>query len=228
MPKLLDDEWSTNKIIQTYLDTKRDCSQDTLHGAFFDICINSTDSKLFEVSNLRVHQCMDIAKKMGIKAIVFHTNYIVNFRLQSYLNSWLDRNEEYWRQIIREYPEQIIYIENMFDDSPDLLTSLAERMQDEPRFSVCLDIAHAFISGTSLDTWLKKLKPYVAHIHINDNDGIEDLHLPVGNGILNWNDFTTWGKSLKATPSILFEVRSFHDLQKSVEYMKANHIYPFL
>ena len=163
MPQILDDEWSTNKIIHKYLDTKRDCSQDTLHGAFFDICINSTDSKLFDVSNLRVHQCMDIAKKMGIKAVVFHTNYIVNFRLQSYLN-----------------------------------------------------------------TWLKKLKPYVAHIHINDNDGIEDLHLPVGNGILNWNDFTTWGKSLKTTPSILFEVRSFHDLQKSVEYMKTNHIYPFI
>lgn len=59
-------------------------------------------------------------------------------------------------------------------------------------------------------------------------DYIEDLHLSVGNGILNWNDFTTWGKSLKTTPSILFEVRSFHDLQKSVEYMKTNHIYPFL
>lgn len=78
---------------------------------------------------------------MGIKAVVFHTNYIVNFRLQSYIDSWLDRNEKFWQSILREYPEQMIYIENMFDDAPGMLLNLYERMSDEPHFKVCLDVA---------------------------------------------------------------------------------------
>ena len=40
-------------------------------------------SYIFKASDYRVRQCMDIAVKMGLKAVIFHTNYIVNFRLRS-------------------------------------------------------------------------------------------------------------------------------------------------
>lgn len=227
LPNILDDEQETGRIIKRYLATGRECSQDTLHGAFLDICINSTDSRIFQVSDLRVHQSMEIAKAMGLRAVIFHTNYIVNFRLQSYLDTWLERNEAYWRQILQEYPEQEIFLENMFDDAPDLLQKLAERMADEPRFSVCLDTAHALISGSPLQLWLERLQPYVSHIHINDNNGKEDLHLAVGCGIFPWNDFDAWIRSLEKKPSLLIEVREFVDLEKSVEYMHHHSIYPF-
>ena len=74
---------------------RHDCSSDTMHGAFLDICVDSADAMIFKASDYRVRQCMDIAVKMGLKAVIFHTNYIVNFRLRSYLDSWIDRNEEY-------------------------------------------------------------------------------------------------------------------------------------
>lgn len=227
LPAVLDNEEKRRSLMFQYMNLDRDRSNDTLHGAFLDICINSDDPKIFAISDLRVRQCMEIAKEMGVKAVIFHTNYIVNFRLPSYLGNWLDKNEIYWKNILNEYPEQNIYLENMFDDTPDLLTRLAKRMENVPRFAVCLDTAHAFISGSPLHRWFDSLKPYISHLHINDNNGIADLHQPVGSGIFPWNDFQQWIMSLEKKPSLLIEVRNFEDLQKSVEFMQENHIYPF-
>lgn len=228
LPKILDDDISKERIISHYKNCGRNLSEDTMHGAFLDIVINSDDKRIFDISSLRVHQCMDIARRMGLKAVVFHTNYIVNFRLQSYIDNWLDRNEQFWREILKEYPEQMIYIENMFDDSPDMLLKLYEMMADEPRFKICLDVAHAFISGKPIENWYSSFKNRVGHMHINDNDAKQDLHLPVGSGKFNWTDFDLWCKNQEEKPSVLIEVRGFDDLSKSVKYMEENHIYPFI
>lgn len=225
--KLLDDGFTLNKVIKEYMALSHDRTDDTMHGAFLDICVNSADSKIFEVSDYRVRQCMDIAVKMGLKAVIFHTNYIVNFRLRSYIDSWIDRNESYWRQVLNDYKEQYIYIENMFDEAPYMLTELAARMQDEPRFGVCLDIAHALISGSPAGQWYDMLEPYVKHLHVNDNDGNEDLHNPVGTGLQDWDKFNQWCRGIGSQPSVLIEVRGYGDLEKSVEYMQENKIYPF-
>lgn len=227
VPAIMDDPVSIKNIMRRYQSTGRDCSKDTLHGAFFDVCINSGDPKIFKVSDYRVHQSMEIAQEIGVKAVIFHTNYIVNFKLKSYLNTWLNLNEIYWRKILEEYPDQMIYIENMFDEAPRMLTQLAFKMQDEPRFGVCFDLAHAKISGTPIADWFDCLSPYIVHMHINDNDGVEDSHCPVGTGVLDWKQFSQFGKQLKQEPSILIEVRNFKDLQQSVQYMKQNKIYPF-
>lgn len=126
-----------------------------------------------------------------------------------------------------EYPEQMIYIENMFDDSPDMLLRLCELMSDEPSFKVCLDVAHAFISGKPIKNWYNAFKNKTGHLHINDNDAEQDLHLPVGSGKFNWSEFDSWCKSSEINPSVLVEVRGYKDLIKSVEFMEEKHIYPF-
>lgn len=224
---LLDDSFALNKVIKQYMSVRPYGTGDTMHGAFLNICVNSADSKIFEASDYRVRQSMDIAVKMGLRAVIFHTNYITNFRLRSYLDSWIDRNEEYWRQILKDYKEQKVYIENMFDDAPYMLETLAERMSDEPRFGVCFDVAHACISGSPVENWYNKMASYVKHIHINDNDGIEDLHSPVGSGVINWDKFSRWCNGLKKEPSVLVEVRGYGHLKKSIHYMQENKIYPF-
>ncbi len=228
LPSLLDNETEKEQMIKKYLSFGRDCSKDTLHGAFFDVCIDSIDRKIFQVSDLRIRQSMEIARKMGLRAVIFHTNYIVNFRLQSYLETWLLRNEEYWRKILKDYPEQEIFMENMFDDAPGLLQKLAAKMADEPRFSVCLDTAHAMISGSPVELWLQELKPYVSHIHVNDNDGKADLHQAVGDGCFPWEVYHTWICSFEKKPSVLIEVKEFADLKKSVKYMQEHALYPFV
>lgn len=229
LPSVLDEPGKVESLIQTYLSLDRDRSQDTLHGVFLDICVNSDDAAIYAVSDRRIHQSMDIAVRLGVKAVIFHTNHIPNFRLQSYRENWLVRNVRYWRTLLREYPDLEIYIENMFDEEPDLLCALAEEMADEPRFGVCYDFAHAYISHTPLTEWNHALAPYARHLHINDNDKIEDSHHPVGTGSLPWDIYKDFISRIPADkrPSVLIEVRTYEDLLASVSYMEMHGLYPF-
>ena len=117
----------------------------------------------------------------------------------------------------------------MFDEEPDLLRRLAEDFSDEPRFGVCYDMAHAYLSQTPLTDWNQALLPYVCHLHINDNDKMQDTHRPVGSGSLPWDLyaqlFASCPPGLK--PSVLIEVRSYENLAASVSYLKEHHLHPF-
>jgi sugar phosphate isomerase/epimerase len=54
-----------------------------------------------------------------------------------------------------------------------MLYELVKRCNHK-KINVCLDFAHANISKTPIDEWFNKLKPYIKHIHLNDNDGLVD------------------------------------------------------
>ena len=47
----------------------------TMHGAFFDIVVFSYDPRIREISELRMEQSMKAAVRLGVKGVVFHTNY---------------------------------------------------------------------------------------------------------------------------------------------------------
>ena len=102
-------------------------------------------------------------------------------------------------------------------------------MDNEPRFGVCLDVAHAFIGTQPLNEWFYDLSPYIRHLHINDNNGIEDSHNPVGSMDVPWNLYRDYIQSLPSEklPSVLIEVNDYDDLVSSLEYMKDNKLYPF-
>ena len=229
LPFVLDQPEIVEELINLYTSLDRDRSEDTLHGVFLDICVNSDDPMIFRASDYRIHQSMDIATKLGVKAVIFHTNHIPNFRLKSYRENWLSRNAGYWKALLEEYPRLQIYLENMFDDDPELLALLAKELKDEPRFGVCYDLAHAFISHTELSAWGDALLPYTKHLHINDNDKEEDTHCAVGSGSLSWDLYRSFIDRCPKDhrPTTLIEVRSFEDLMSSVTYMKEQKLYPF-
>lgn len=220
IPPVFMDDKKIKEIMTAYKTLERDRSQDTLHGAFLDVTVHSDDPDIYEISKKRVYQSLDIAMELGVKAVIFHTNYISNFRLKSYQDNWVDRNEAFWRSTLAKYPTLSIYMENMFDESPDMLQQLAIAMEDEERFGVCLDFAHAYISGTNMDEWLDKLGKYTKHIHINDNDGISDMHLPIGKGTFPWERYVQFLKKLPEDVSVLIEVRCLQDVKESILFME--------
>lgn len=227
IPSVLEDEKKVAELIAFYSGLHRDRSKDTLHGAFLDITVHSDDPLIYKGSLHRVRQSMEIAKQLGIRGVVFHTNFIPNFRVAFYQKNWLEKNEKFWRQMLKEYPELCIFIENMFDEEPDLLAALAERMKDEARFGVCFDYAHACVFGHDIDDWVNRLAPYIRHMHINDNDLKDDLHLTVGEGQIDWNYFTKVMRERGIDASVLMEIKSPEAQEKSWKYIQENKIYPY-
>lgn len=222
VPSVFMNKQKINEIISNYKALERNRSLDTLHGAFLDVTIHSDDPEIYEISKRRVYQSMDIAKELGGKAVIFHTNFIANFHSKYYQDNWVERNRVFWREVLADYPSLSIYMENMFDESPDMLQRLAIAMEDENRFGVCLDFAHAYISGTSMDEWVDKLGKYTKHIHINDNDGVSDMHMAIGKGRLPWERYTEYIAKLSKEVSVLIEVRCLQDVKDSIAYMEKN------
>lgn len=223
---VLDDKKKQKELIDFYAKVRTDFSKDTMHGAFLDVTVHSTDSRIKEISELRVRQSLDIAKEMGLRGAVFHTNRIYGFRDAAYLKNWEETNYRFFTSVCEEYPNQQIFMENMFDEAPDVLVGLAERMKDVENFGICLDYAHGAISDTAASGWMKLLAPYIKHMHINDNDFANDLHLPVGAGELNWEQFTREITNFEIDTTVLVEVTGVEKQKLSLAYMKERNIFP--
>lgn len=226
LSQVLDDKKKQMEIINYYAKVRSDFSKDTMHGAFLDVTVHSSDKKIKEVSELRVRQSMEIAKEMGLRGVVFHTNRIGRFRDAAYLENWKQTNKEFFSTICDAYPNQQIFMENMFDEAPDVLRGLAEEMTDYTNFGVCLDYAHAVISDTNAEIWMQELAPYIKHMHINDNDLKNDLHQAVGTGQIDWKKFSEEIAKYKIDTSVLVEVSGIEKQKKSLEHMIEKHIFP--
>lgn len=215
------DENADNQFAQVIFEN------DTMHGAFLDVTIHSDDPLIRDASLLRVRQSMEIAKTMGLKGVVFHTGRLAGFRAAGYLRNWRDKNAAFFREIAELYPAQQIYMENMFDEAPDILAGLAEKMRDVKNFGVCLDYAHAMIfSKCPGREWIETLAPHIRHIHINDNDLQNDLHLAVGAGSLDWQEFDSLIREYRVEAPVLVEVNGYEAQRESLQYMKEHGIYP--
>lgn len=226
-PAVLDDPKKQEEIIEYYAKFRSDFSKDTMHGAFLDITIHSTDPMIQEISALRIRQSMEIAKRMGLKGVVFHTARLAGFRVDYYLQNWLKVNQAFFSRLAEEYPDQEIYMENMFDEAPDIMEELASQMKEVKNFGICLDYAHATLTRHSQREWVEMLAPYIRHMHINDNDLVNDLHKPLGTGQIDWILFDRLMREQRIDASILVEVKGYEGQRKSLEYMKAYGIFPF-
>jgi sugar phosphate isomerase/epimerase len=71
----------------------------------------------------------------------------------------------------------------MFGQSADLLWILASL--EGNRVGACLDTGHAFLAG-DLYQLVFKMAPYLRLLHVHDNKGHGDDHLPPGDGRIDW------------------------------------------
>jgi len=222
-PAVLSDEKRCSKIINEYKSLSLpDCL--TSHGDFFDVTVFSEDHEIRRISDLRIRQSIDVARRLGARGVVFHGNHNPFLKNREYLDRWLELNEKYWSGVISENTDIEFYMENMFDETPDLLAELSERLCRFSNYGICYDYAHASISGTPIEVWTERLSPYVKHIHINDNNLAEDSHWAVGDGKIDWNVFNEALKEKFPDATVLIETSTIERQEKSLEFLLKSGI----
>lgn len=220
-PATLDDKIKLQDIMKLYKSSSLP-SYCTLHGAFIDVIPFSTDEKIRDVSMARIRQSLDIAKELGAKAVVFHTNYNPFLNSREYINQWIDENSRFWANMLDEYSDINIYLENMFDVSPDIMGELSSRLCVNTNYGICLDYAHAALSKVRPEVWCEKLGKYIKHVHINDNDLHSDLHLAWGDGQIDRHSFYNCYEKYMNDATLLIETASMDNIKRSLEVLKAD------
>jgi sugar phosphate isomerase/epimerase len=56
----------------------------------------------------------------------------------------------------------------------------------DARLGFHLDVGHAFVGGDRLEGMLKAFGRQLCHVHLSDNRGHEDDHMPLGAGRIDW------------------------------------------
>ena len=218
-PEVLEEDEKLCGIVGEYMSRKLP-EYCTIHGAFFDVIPFSPDQRIREVGFLRIAQSIETAKAIGAKAVVFHTGYNPFLNSDDYVRNWLDVNAEYWGGVLEQNPELNIYLENTFETTPKIMECLSERLCEYKNYGVCFDYAHAFLSKTAPEEWAKRLGRFVKHVHINDNDGISDLHLAWGDGVIDRKTFYECYDRYFKGATVLVETSGLERTKRSLQVLK--------
>lgn len=218
-PNILDDGERVEQTIATYMEHGIPDGS-TMHGAFLDLALFSYDERVRNISMYRMRQSMEIARTLGVKAVIFHTNYNPMLSSPTYDGRVVDMTVKGLAQLLQVYYDIDIYLENMFDIHPDVLVQIAEKLREYNNFGVCFDYAHACVFGHNIDNWVSNIAPYTKHMHVNDNDLKVDLHMAIGDGAMDWTKFAQYYNDYFSHCPLLIETTLPLWQKRSLEYLK--------
>lgn len=72
------------------------------------------------------------------------------------------------------------------DSVHDERENLAELLELNPEIGLHADLGHFNLCGRRPEAYLKEFGAKIEHVHLHDNDGKSDIHLPPGVGTIDW------------------------------------------
>lgn len=184
----------------------KDCGLDIrIHAATVDINIASINSGIRNESVRQMIFCGEYAEKIGAKTITVHPGKI-------------GRNEPRLRKMAMEMAIESVgkiidetNVEVSVENMPVRQSFLAnkveelEEIQNETGCSLTIDTGH----GNTCDNLEEMLGlKNISYCHLNDNDGVKDQHITLGEGTLDLN-------LLKKIDKGIIELNNFDNILKS-------------
>ncbi len=167
----------------------------TMHGPYMGCNPGSADELKRVRTVERYGQALDAASYLGPVSIVLHAGYD-EARFHGDAEHWMNQSLKTWPVILKEAARLKIAIaaENIFERTPDTLKLLMEKVRS-PWLGVCVDSGHINLySEVGPEVWFEALGEHVAELHLHDNNGKIDDHLPLGEGSI---DFDAYFKAIR-------------------------------
>lgn len=184
-----------------------------IHAPNVDLNIASLNSGIRQESVRQIKETVDLAREINGTTITLHPGQI-------------GRNEERIRKVamslskesvaeLTDYGKEngvIISVENM----PERFSFLGNRIEEleeiqkETGCNITVDTGHANTCNNTSDFFNLK---HISYFHINDNNGLKDQHLPLGEGTLDL-------KLVEKIDRGILELNTFEKVLKSKEVIK--------
>uniref|UniRef100_A0A7C5VJ07 Sugar phosphate isomerase/epimerase n=1 Tax=Thermus caliditerrae TaxID=1330700 RepID=A0A7C5VJ07_9DEIN len=163
----------------------------TLHLPFVEMNPASLIPSVRALSEERLKRSLEFGEALGAKVGVLHTGQ-VPVRHPLALDLAREALEKTLSALLPlPFPvalENLALAEEDLLRGPEELKALLERF---PQYGFCLDVGHALVElgpqGPLL--YWEALGDRLLHLHLHDNHGKRDDHLPVGSGAVPWEKF---------------------------------------
>ena len=180
----------------------------TAHLAFMDLAPGSRDPKIRELSRARLMAAAEIAVRMKAEQAVAHLGF--DHRTNPYPEEWVARAAPVFAEVAESLARNNcrLALENVFELDPGLHLSLLQAMAllSSTEVGFCFDAGHALaFSATSLEKWWEAFEPRLWELHLHDNRGRGDEHLPVGWGAVDWHWFARALAQMPQRPILTLE-----------------------
>lgn len=187
-----------------------------IHAPFNDINIASMNPRMRGAAVDEIIKCFDMANILDVKMVTVHPGVL------SPIGRYCKETEGFAIESLKKVKKAAdeygltAPLENM----PDLWATTCitpEDMRehlDRTGMEFCLDVGHAN-TADRLDDFLS-FKP--VNIHLNDNIGDKDLHLPLGDGEIDFEHVINRLSDYKG--NLVIEGRSMDGLVKSKKYLR--------
>lgn len=209
---------------ETVAETLREAGIRSLsfHAPFEDLCPGARDEEARRFAVRRIEGAIALAPVFRPAGIVLHGGYF----------DWLfDFRPSMWfapaRRSFGELAEAAekagtdLFVENVFDEIPDHLLRLREAV-GSPRLHFCFDPGHATLfSRLPVHKWVEALGEGIRLMHVHDNRGRRDDHLPVGEGGINFRGVLLAVRDAGAHPILTVEPHRKEHFPRSVAGIRA-------
>ncbi|MFQ5479679.1 MAG: sugar phosphate isomerase/epimerase family protein [Thermodesulfobacteriota bacterium] len=178
----------------------------TQHGPYIHVNPGSPGEETRRFAVKRYQEAFAAARLLGSKVIVLHACYSKK-RFNGNIDRWIESSMRTWPEFVRTAEDYDITIaaENIFEVEPTPLKRLVEEI-NSPGFRLCIDSGHLNIfSEVSFEAWFKAVGPYIAELHLHDNRGHSDEHLPLGDGAIDFKEYFRLLKLYKVNPVYTIE-----------------------
>ncbi|MBU1247497.1 MAG: sugar phosphate isomerase/epimerase [Proteobacteria bacterium] len=191
----------------------------TFHAPFLRLDPGSPDRPSRDYAKDYLERTVRLAEYFQPLTVVCHAGplYGMNATEQE---QWNERSLPIWQWMEQACQDigAVLTLENVLHDQPATMAPLFAEL-DHARW--CFDVGHVHaFSKVDQSEWTDALGSQLGQLHLHDNHGTGDQHLPVGHGSVQYSRLMTSLAPLPRPVATTMEVHYRHELAASVEYLE--------
>lgn len=155
-----------------------------LHAPFLNVCVGSLNPGIRRESLRQIKKTLTLASRLEARIVTVH------------LDTELSLNEISRKTAVKDLKScckvandvgVFVAVENTYESMPDQMLDLLKDVRSE-NLRITFDTGHFNLASESKSHsgFLEPLRDYLINVHIHDNNGYNDDHLPVGEGNISF------------------------------------------
>jgi sugar phosphate isomerase/epimerase len=194
----------------------------TFHAPFMDLRPGALDPKIRQATGERLRQVFDLVPFFHPRSIVCHPSFDERYYVSAD-QQWLENSIATWTPFLAlaEELDTRIAFENVYETAPRQLKMLLDAFPS-PRACLCFDAGHFNVfARATLPDWLETLGSRIGQLHLHDNNGVTDEHLPVGEGNFPFAELFQFIRTRNINPIMTLEAHSEENLGRTVKNIRT-------